>query len=481
MQRVLSAVLALLGVAAATPLAAWQQPDSLAELAEAASRAVVLITTTTSADSRQGSGFLVDSSGRILTNEHVIRGARNLRVKLSSGDVYDAVDILATDDRRDIAVLQIAGFNLPALRLGDSDSVRTGSPVVLIGSPLGLENTVSTGIVSARRQEAEGFQLFQVSAPASRGSSGGPVLALSGRVVGIASSQMQAGQNLNFAVPINYARGLLNHLGDQPLERLRPGPPPDETRTIRLTAEELSVNRGLTFDLGTFAGYSLETETRLDEGRTRRTRITYRVIETLGRAETRLERYLESETTRPTEPFGTRQTVRRERVRTLVDYANLSPLSTRGETVFWTGDGWQTASYDLRFRDGRVQGLVTDSTGRTEELDRDLPPGIILREMRDLAFTAVAEESLVGRSVELATFDPWTGTVMEDRYDVLERTDVDAAGASRPALRVNVTSGLANATAHFGLEGLGLLLRREAGDGTEVEGLVRVTGDPNGG
>jgi hypothetical protein len=457
--------------------AAVAQADSLAELAERASRSVVLITAVTAADSRQGSGFLVDSSGRIVTNEHVIRGARSLRVKLTSGDVYDAVDILAADDRRDIAVIQIAGFKLPALPLGDSDSVRTGTPVVLIGSPLGLENTVSTGIVSARRQEAEGFDLFQVSAPASRGSSGGPVLSLSGQVIGIASSQMQAGQNLNFAVPINYARGLLNHLDGQPLARIRPGPSTEDVRTLRLSSDEDMVNEGLTFDLGDFSGYTFETETSLEEGRTRLTRITYRVIETVGRDRTRLERYVESETTRPTEPFGTRQTVRRERVRTLVDFADLAPLSTRGETVRWSGEGWETASYDLTFDNGRVRGLVTDSTGRTEELDRTLPPGLLLREFRDLAFTVLASESLVGRSVELVTLDPWTGRIVEDRYDILEDTEVQVGGRTHEALRVNVTSGLSNATAYFGLEGLGLLLRRDHGNGQESEVLVRVEGN----
>lgn len=481
MLRDLSAAALLTLAVAPAPGAAAQHADSLAELAEAASRAVVLITVETAASARQGSGFLVDSSGRILTNEHVIRDARSVRVKLSSGDVYDAVDVLATDDRRDIAVIQIAGYNLPALPLGDSDSVRTGSPVVLIGSPLGLENTVSTGIVSARRQEPEGFQLFQVSAPASRGSSGGPVLSQSGLVVGIASSQMQAGQNLNFAVPINYARGLLNHLGDEPIERLRPAPPSSDARTLPLATSARSVNRGLTFDLGDFGGYGLETETRMEGARVRRTRITYRVIQTLGQSETRLERYLESETTRPTEPFGTRQTVRRERARTLVDFDDLSPLSTRGEVLHWTGDQWKTASYDLRFPDGRVQGLVTDSAGRTEELDRDIPPGVILREFRDLAFTALASASLAGQSVELSTFDPWAGTVVEDRYDVLEVTEVATGGESYEALLVNLTHGLSNATAYFGLDRLGLLLRRASGDGSEVEELVRLLGDPREG
>ncbi|HKK08948.1 MAG TPA: trypsin-like peptidase domain-containing protein, partial [Gemmatimonadota bacterium] len=160
--------------------------DTLERVAARATDAVVRIDAETSSGPSQGSGFLVDSSGRILTNYHVIRKARSISVKLTSADVYDNVQILGTDQRRDIAVLQVAGFHLPALPLGNSDSVRVGATVVLIGSPLGLENTVSTGIVSGRRQEPQGYQLLQVSAPASPGSSGGPVLSGSGRVVGIA-------------------------------------------------------------------------------------------------------------------------------------------------------------------------------------------------------------------------------------------------------------------------------------------------------
>jgi hypothetical protein len=468
----------LLSGGAAPLVAALVQTDSLEAVAERATRSVVIIDVRTAADSRQGSGFLVDSAGRILTNEHVIRGARSIRVKLPSGDVYDAVDILAADERRDIAVIRIAGFNLPALPMGDSDSVRVGAPVVLIGSPLGLENTVTTGIVSARRREAEGYELFQVSAPASRGSSGGPVLSISGRVVGVASSQMQAGQNLNFAVPINYARGLLNHLDGEPLAMLRPVPDASDDRTVLMSDGESSVNSGLRFELDAFRGHTMELETRLGEDRTRRTRVTYRVIETVGRNETRLERYVESETTRRTEPFGTRQTLRRERVRTMVSLADLDPLSTEGEISWWTGEGWQSASYELRFQDRRVRGLVRDTAGRAEELDRELPMGVVPREMRDLAFTALASDSLIGKSIELTTFDPWSGGVVEDRYDILGVTEIEAGGRSYDALQVNVASGLTNSTAYFGLERPGLLLRRVSAEGEEVEEIVSIGDTP---
>jgi hypothetical protein len=458
---VVAAILAPLAMIA--PVRAQSGP-SLEELADRATRAVVLIDARTPSGTRQGSGFLVDGSGRILTNYHVIRDARSLRVKLAAGDLYDVVSILASDERRDLAVLQIAGFDLPSLPLANSDSVKIGNPVVVIGSPLGLENTVTTGIVSGRRQEPEGFQLLQISAPASRGSSGGPVLSQAGDVIAIASSQMQSGQNLNFAVPINYARGLLDHIDGEPLQVLRPEAPRAEEPAAPMAVAENAVNRALRFDLDGFAGYSLELESPVGLEGSRRTRIAYRVIRTLGDEPARIERYLESETTRRGGPFDTEQTVRRERVRTLVRADDLSPLSSRGETMYWTGQGWAIRRHELTFEGDRVRGLLADTTGRTEELDRELPTGILLREITDLAFATLDADSMVGRSVEFATFDSETGALSTDRYDVRESTTIQAAGESYRALRVNIAVDLANTSAFFRLERPRVLLRRRAQD-----------------
>ena len=466
-----------LAVATAVPTrpAAAQSVD-LEGLSERATQAVVLIDVRTASDSRQGSGFLVGSDGLILTNHHVVRDARSARVKLASGDVYDRVSILARDERRDIAVLQIAGFDLPTLPLGNSDSVRIGAPVVLIGSPLGLENTVSTGIVSGRRQEPEGFQLIQVTAPASRGSSGGAVLGADGSVVGIAASQFLAGQNLNFAVPINYARGLLQNLGPEPLEVLEPTTAVAAEPAARPMASESGVNGGLRFDVDSFPGYVAEYEVALGEDVHRRTRVTYRVIESVGGGPARVERYLQSETTRRTEPFGTPQTVRRERVRSLMGVAGLRPISSRGEVSWWQGEGWRTASHDVRFEGDRVVGMTSDTTGRSLDLDRVLPQGVILREARDLAFATLAVDSLVGRSVEFSVFDAWTGEVVEDRYDVLAAERLDVLGASRDVLRVNAATGLDNETIYFLESRPRVPLRRVGQEGDETEMAVRIDG-----
>jgi hypothetical protein len=362
--------------------------------------------------------------------------------------------------------------------MGNSDSVRIGNHVVLIGSPLGLENTVTTGIISGRRQEPEGFQLLQISAPASRGSSGGPVLAQSGEVVGIASSQMQSGQNLNFAVPINYARGLLTHLPGEPLAVLRSPTASAEEPSIAVASAGDLVNMGLRYDLEAFTGYSLELEAQTGTDQRRRTRIAYRLIETVGGGPPRIERYLESETTRRSGPFGTEQTIRRERVRTLVRVDGLEPISTRGEIARWTDEGWEQSGYDLDFQGYHVRGLITDSTGRSEELDRDLPDGVILREVADLAFATLATDSLVGRSVELVTFDSSSGEVMNDRYDVLGIAELTVADEKYRALQVNVARDLSNTTAWFTVKRPRVLLRREGGEDEETEEVVRLVMHP---
>jgi hypothetical protein len=446
-----------------------KENTSLEELAAKVTPAVVLIDVTTPSGSRQGSGFIVDPSGRILTNHHVIRDARSAKVKLSSGDVYDQVEILADDPRRDIAVLQVPGYDLPSLSLGNSDSLRIGSPVVLVSSPLGLENTVSTGIVSGRRQEPEGYQLIQVSAPASSGSSGGPLLSARGRVMGIAVSQMEAGQNLNFVVPINYARGLMAHLAPKPLAILQPtakesgdaGPPPP--------AEVNAVNQGLFYRLTGFGGYETDTRTDLGGDRSRQTRITYRLIKTVGGGEPQLERYLESTTRERAEPFGTMQTVRRARSRMVVRARDLRPASAKGETQWWTGQRWVTSDYDLRFKNDHVVGVVRDTTGHSVELDRDLPRGIILRGMGDLAFALLSADSLVGRSVEFTAFDPDSGAIENERYDVRGDTTIAILGHKYGALRVNVAKGLENETLFVRSSVPRVFLRRVSADGTRVE------------
>lgn len=157
-----------------------------------------------------GSGFVVDPDGVIVTNYHVIEGASALQVKMKDGEIYDRVDVVDHDERRDIAVLKIRAFKkLPVVALA-TEAPEAGEEAVAIGNPQGLEHTVSVGVVSAYRQ-AEGYRLIQISVPISPGSSGGPLFNIKGEVIGITSAGVVAegAQNLNFAVPIDYARPLI--------------------------------------------------------------------------------------------------------------------------------------------------------------------------------------------------------------------------------------------------------------------------------
>ncbi len=158
---------------------------------------------------RRGSGFIVGAEGLVLTSHHVLRDARSVEVITSEGEIYEVVSVSGEDLRHDLAVLRIAGFGLPVLELGETTGIEVGEPVTVIGSPLGLANTVSNGLLSAQR-EMEGSRVLQISAPISTGSSGGPVFDSRGRVIGILAGYYPRGQNVNFAVPIEYARGLLD-------------------------------------------------------------------------------------------------------------------------------------------------------------------------------------------------------------------------------------------------------------------------------
>lgn len=153
---------------------------------------------------RSGSGFFLTSDGVAVTNYHVIEGAASAKITLSQdGSVYDVAGVYSYDADRDVALLQIQGSAFPYLSLGDSDSVQSGETVYAIGSPLGLDNTISQGIISNASRVVDGQVYLQTSAAISSGSSGGALIDASGQVIGITSATFSEGQNLNLAVPIN--------------------------------------------------------------------------------------------------------------------------------------------------------------------------------------------------------------------------------------------------------------------------------------
>jgi len=162
-----------------------------------------------------GSGFLVDPSGLVLTNQHVVKGARQIVVQLADGRQFGVVRV-KKDAEMDLAVLQLdAKTPLPATRLADSDAVEIGDWVLAIGCPLELEQTVSAGIISAKNRSFcpnHGARMLQTDAAINPGSSGGPLVDLNGRVVGITTSIASDDggyQGIGFAIPANHAARLV--------------------------------------------------------------------------------------------------------------------------------------------------------------------------------------------------------------------------------------------------------------------------------
>ena len=166
-----------------------------------------------------GSGFIVDRSGYILTNAHVIEEAVRITVKLDSGDEYVA-RLVGSDEETDIAVLKIdAGKDLPFVKLGNSDAARVGDWVLALGSPFGLSRTVTAGIVSQTRRETpqgSAFQRFiQTDAAINRGNSGGPLVNMNGEVIGINSQIATSTGDYNgvgFALPSNEASNVYRQI-----------------------------------------------------------------------------------------------------------------------------------------------------------------------------------------------------------------------------------------------------------------------------
>jgi hypothetical protein len=159
----------------------------------------------------------------------------------------------------------------------------------------------------------------------------------------------------------------------------------------------------------------------------------------------------------------------------VVELTRLHPVSARGEVTSWTETGWATATYDMRFDGGHVLGVINDtSEARSKEIDMDLPAGIILHDVRELAFALLDSEQLVGRSVEFTTFDPRTAEVLHDRYDVLDQASVKVGDQTYDALQVNLATGLDNETLFFRSESPRIFLRRVRADSGEVEEMTAV-------
>jgi serine protease Do len=162
-----------------------------------------------------GSGLVVRSDGYVLTNNHVVRNADTIRVTLSDNRSFCG-QVVARDNISDLALVKIDAQHLPVARLGHSNSIRAGDYAVAIGTPMGLQHSVTLGIVSAIGRSLNGlnnnFELIQTDAAINPGNSGGPLLNIEGEVIGINMAIRSDAQNIGFAIPVDVARATARKL-----------------------------------------------------------------------------------------------------------------------------------------------------------------------------------------------------------------------------------------------------------------------------
>ncbi len=160
----------------------------------------------------QGSGIIIDYKGYILTNNHVVAGSQQILVRLHDGRQLTG-RLVGSDARFDLALVQVQSPGLKPAPLGDSNQIRVGQWAIAIGSPFGLEQTVTVGVISATGRKGLGKGTYgdfiQTDASINPGNSGGPLLDISGRVIGINSMISAQGQGIGFAIPINLARKII--------------------------------------------------------------------------------------------------------------------------------------------------------------------------------------------------------------------------------------------------------------------------------
>ncbi|NER83518.1 MAG: PDZ domain-containing protein, partial [Leptolyngbya sp. SIO1D8] len=165
-----------------------------------------------------GSGFIVSEEGQILTNAHVVEGADTVQVTLKDGRIFEG-QVVGTDPFTDVAVIDIEAADLPTVNLSDSDQLQPGEWAIAIGNPLGLDNTVTVGIVSATGRSSgqvgvadKRVDFIQTDAAINPGNSGGPLLNEQGEVIGMNTAIIQNAQGIGFAIPINTVEQIASQL-----------------------------------------------------------------------------------------------------------------------------------------------------------------------------------------------------------------------------------------------------------------------------
>ncbi|MEV0155256.1 trypsin-like peptidase domain-containing protein [Micromonospora sp. NPDC050686] len=214
---------ATLGAPAEAPALAQRKPESLAGVAERVLPSVVTVRVTSLGGTSEGSGFIVSPEGHVITNDHVVTGSVGKASVIFNDGSSAPATVVGQDPESDIAVIKVARSGLRPVEFGDSDSLAVGDPVLAIGSPLSLANTVTAGIVSALDRTMQAgepggptryYAAIQTDAAVNHGNSGGPLVDGAGRVVGVnstikslvADGQEAGNIGLAFAIPINQAK-----------------------------------------------------------------------------------------------------------------------------------------------------------------------------------------------------------------------------------------------------------------------------------
>jgi len=189
--------------------------EDFSGIIETAIKSIVTIRT----DAGQGTGFIINNEGYIVTNAHVLVGGTKVQAINSDQEIIGA-SFIGYDANLDIALLKISG-NYESLALGDSNKVQVGERVIAIGNPLGLQFSVSQGIVSAiHREGPAGFEAYiQTDAALNSGNSGGPLINQEGEVIGINNFKIGSGENLGFALESNYIKSAVNSIAQEQLNQ----------------------------------------------------------------------------------------------------------------------------------------------------------------------------------------------------------------------------------------------------------------------
>jgi len=202
------------------PAAAEEPALSVKDLAAKVKSSIVVIGYVGREGSQQGlgTGFVIDASGLIATNLHVIGEARPISVQTADGKTLTVKSVHASDRALDLAIVQVEAANLPALPLAAGEAVAPGEPVVVMGNPQGLKYSVVSGVVSGTR-EIDGRNMLQLAIPVEPGNSGGPVLDMQGRVLGIVTMKSLVTENLGFAVAASDLKSLRDKPNPVPIDR----------------------------------------------------------------------------------------------------------------------------------------------------------------------------------------------------------------------------------------------------------------------